>query len=40
MTEDACVFCRIVAGREACSRVHEDDISLGFMGIARRGPAS
>ena len=30
---DGCVFCRIVAGGEPCSRVHEDDVSLGFMGI-------
>ena len=30
---DDCVFCRIVAGGEPCSRVHEDDVSLGFMGI-------
>ena len=38
MTEDACVFCRIVAGREPCSRVHEDDVSLGFMGIRPARP--
>ncbi len=33
MTVSDCVFCRIVAGGEPCSRVHEDDVSLGFMGI-------
>ena len=33
-----CVFCRIVAGREPCSRVHEDDVSLGFMGIRPARP--
>ena len=38
MTDGACVFCRIVAGREPCSRVHEDDISLGFMGIRPARP--
>ena len=34
----ACVFCRIVAGRAPCSRVHEDDVSLGFMGIRPARP--
>ena len=29
----SCVFCRIVAGEEPCSRVYEDDSCLGFMGI-------
>ena len=38
MTDGACVFCRIVAGREPCSRVHEDDVSLGFMGIRPARP--
>ena len=33
-----CVFCRIVAGGAPCSRVHEDDVSLGFMGIRPTRP--
>ena len=28
-----CVFCAIVAGSAPCSRVHEDESCLGFMGI-------
>lgn len=28
-----CVFCEIASGRKPCSRVYEDDLSIGFMGI-------
>ena len=28
-----CVFCRIIAGEETVSIVHEDDLSLAFMDI-------
>ena len=28
-----CVFCKLVSGETPCSRVHEDDVSIGFMGI-------
>ena len=33
LDSSSCVFCRIVAGREPCSRVYEDESCLGFMGI-------
>ena len=32
-TDVTCIFCEIVSGKKPCSRVCEDDISLGFMGI-------
>ena len=32
-TDATCIFCEIVSGKKPCSRVYEDDISLGFMGI-------
>ncbi len=31
--ETLCVFCGLVSGQRPCSRVHEDDVSIGFMGI-------
>lgn len=31
--EENCVFCRIIAGEEMVSLVHEDDRSLAFMDI-------
>lgn len=28
-----CIFCELVSGKKPSSRVYEDDISMGFMGI-------
>ena len=33
-----CVFCDIVAGREAASRVYEDDATLAFMNLRQANP--
>ena len=33
MVEETCVFCRIIAGEEMVSLIHEDDRSLVFMDI-------
>ena len=33
-----CVFCEIVAGREAASRVYEDDAALAFMNLRQANP--
>jgi histidine triad (HIT) family protein len=30
---EACIFCRIVAGKEEAYRIHEDDLSLGILDI-------
>ena len=32
-TDVPCVFCELASGKKPCSRVHEDDVSIGFMGI-------
>lgn len=33
-----CVFCRIIAGEETVSIVHEDDVALAFMDIQPASP--
>lgn len=33
MMDDSCVFCRIIAGEEMVSIVHEDDRTVAFMDI-------
>lgn len=32
-TDMTCVFCELVSGKKPCSRVCEDEVSMGFMGI-------
>lgn len=29
----SCIFCELASGKKPCSRVYEDDVSIGFMGI-------
>ena len=33
MVDETCVFCRIIAGEEMVSLIHEDDRSLAFLDI-------
>ncbi len=33
MSEEACIFCDIVAGKVPCHKVYEDDRTLAFMDI-------
>ena len=37
---DACVFCKIVAGREPASLVYEDDATVAFMDIQPINPGA
>jgi histidine triad (HIT) family protein len=37
-THERCVFCRIVAGSEPASIIHEDDVMTSFMGIRPTHP--
>lgn len=37
-TDRECLFCRIVAGSIPSTKVHEDDLILGFRDIAPRAP--
>ncbi|MBW2274847.1 MAG: HIT family protein [Deltaproteobacteria bacterium] len=30
---DDCIFCRIIAGRAPCHRVHEDELTITFLDI-------
>lgn len=32
-TDLTCVFCELASGKRPCSRVYEDEVSMGFMGI-------
>lgn len=36
--DDSCVFCRIIAGEEMVSIVHEDDRTVAFMDIQPASP--
>jgi histidine triad (HIT) family protein len=38
MTDPDCLFCKIVAGRLPCDRVHEDDEVLAFKDIHPQAP--
>ncbi len=38
MVDESCVFCRIIAGEEMVSIVHEDDRAIAFMDISPLGP--
>ncbi|MFO0985729.1 MAG: HIT domain-containing protein, partial [Planctomycetota bacterium] len=33
MSDETCIFCRIVAGHMPCHRVYEDEHTLVFMDI-------
>ena len=37
-TDPNCLFCKIVAGEIPSTRVHEDDLIVGFRDIAPRAP--
>jgi histidine triad (HIT) family protein len=38
VTDDACLFCRIVAGEIPSRMVHQDDLIVAFHDIAPRAP--
>ncbi len=38
MVDKSCVFCRIIAGEETVSIVHEDDHTVAFMDISPLSP--
>jgi len=38
MTENSCLFCRIVAGEIPSKKAHEDDLSFAFHDIAPQAP--
>jgi len=38
LRDDACVFCRIVAGEIPSDRVHEDDAVIAFRDLAPKAP--
>jgi histidine triad (HIT) family protein len=33
MTDEDCIFCRIVAGEAPCEAIHEDEVTFAFMDI-------
>ena len=37
-SDSSCVFCRIIAGTAACSRVYADETCLAFMDLHQRSP--
>ncbi|HEX7118832.1 MAG TPA: HIT family protein [Longimicrobiales bacterium] len=38
MVDESCIFCRIIAGEEMVSIVHEDDRTVAFMDIQPASP--
>lgn len=38
MVDESCIFCRIIAGEEMVSLVHEDDRAIAFMDIQPASP--
>ncbi|HEX6938237.1 MAG TPA: HIT family protein [Longimicrobiales bacterium] len=38
MVDESCIFCRIIAGEEMVSIVHEDDRAVAFMDIQPASP--
>lgn len=39
MSEQVCIFCKIVAGTIPATKVHEDDICIAFNDLSPQAPA-
>ncbi len=37
-TDDACIFCKIIAGEVPCFKLHEDDATIAFMDVNPANP--
>ncbi|MGB7069552.1 MAG: histidine triad nucleotide-binding protein [Pyrinomonadaceae bacterium] len=38
MTDESCIFCKIIAGKSSAEKVYEDDVCIAFNDIGPQAP--